>query len=74
MRVLLVLIAIVALLAVAGWITFSNDAGRTSINIEKQEIREDTGEALHKGSELLQEAEKEIDEDENPNSDPTILR
>jgi hypothetical protein len=43
-----------------GWITFSNDSGRSSINLETQEIREDTGQALHKGSEVLRSAEAEV--------------
>jgi hypothetical protein len=66
MRVLIILVAVVALLALLGWITFSNDPGRSSINLETQEIREDTGEALHKGSELLKEAEGEVDPVDEP--------
>jgi hypothetical protein len=66
MRVLIILVAVVALLALAGWITFSNDPGRSSINLETQEIREDTSEALHKGSNLLKEAEGEVDPDDAP--------
>lgn len=60
MRVLLIFVAIVVLLALVGWISFSNDPGRSSINLETQEIREDTGEMMHKGSELLREAEGEV--------------
>jgi hypothetical protein len=63
MRVLLILAAIVLLLAVAGWITFTSDAGRSSINVETDEIREDTGEMMRSGSELLRDAEQEITEE-----------
>jgi hypothetical protein len=60
MRALLILIAVVVLLALIGWITFSNDSGRTSINVETDEIRQDTGEAMQKGSELLNNAQEEV--------------
>jgi hypothetical protein len=66
MRALLILAAVVLLLAVAGWITFSSDAGRSSINLETEEIREDTGEVMRSGSELLQKAEEEITEEPAP--------
>jgi hypothetical protein len=60
MRVVLIVIALVVLFALIGWISFSNDTGRSSINLETDEIREDTGEMMHKGSELLKEAEEEV--------------
>ena len=60
MRVLLIVIALVVLFALIGWITFSDDEGRSSINLETDEIREDTGEVMHRGSELLKEAEQEV--------------
>lgn len=60
MRVLLIFAAVVILLVLVGWITFSNDSGRASINIETEEIREDTGEAMDQGAELLKEAEEEV--------------
>lgn len=69
MRLLLILAAIVLLLAVAGWITFSSDSGRSSINLETDEIREDTGEMMRSGSELLREAEGEI-KDEPARAEP----
>jgi hypothetical protein len=60
MRALIILAALVAILALVGWITFSSGPDRSTINLETQEIREDTGEALHRGSELLREAEGEV--------------
>ena len=66
MRLLLILAAVVLLLAVAGWITFSSDSGRSSINLETDEIREDTGEMMRGGSELLRDAEEEISEEPAP--------
>lgn len=60
MRVLVILAAILVLFALVGWITFGNDAGRSSINLETEEIRKDTGEMMNKGSELLKNAEEEV--------------
>jgi hypothetical protein len=60
MRVLIVFAALVLLFALIGWITFSNDQGQSSINLETNEIREDTSEMMHQGSELLKDAEQEV--------------
>jgi hypothetical protein len=65
MRGLIILVAIVALLAVAGWITFSNDSGRSSINLETDKIREDTGQIMHEGSEALSDAEEELSDEQS---------
>jgi hypothetical protein len=63
MRGLLILIVLIVVLVLVGWITFSRDSGRASINVETNEIREDTGELMQKGSEVLQEAEEEVSPD-----------
>jgi hypothetical protein len=60
MRVLLIVLALIVVFALVGWITFSDDDGRASINLETDEIREDTGEVMNKGSELLKDAEQEV--------------
>jgi hypothetical protein len=54
MRVLILLAALVLILALVGWLTFSRDDGRTSVNLETQEIRQDTKELLESGSQALQ--------------------
>jgi hypothetical protein len=53
MRVLIVLIAVVLLLAFVGRISFSSGPGRSSINFEKEEIREDTQEMLEAGDQVI---------------------
>jgi hypothetical protein len=68
MRVLLLLIAVVAILALVGWITFSNEPGRTSVNLETQEIREDTKGVMKSGSEMLHKAGDGIDPNHAPQS------
>jgi hypothetical protein len=60
MRLILILAAVIALLAIAGWITFHNEPGRASINLETDEIREDTGHMMQEGAELLREARDEV--------------
>jgi hypothetical protein len=71
MRVLIIFAAIVLLFALIGWITFSSDQGRSSINLETNEIREDTGELMHEGSELLQDAQQEVSPSDAPNEPAT---
>ena len=61
MRLLVLLIALVVILAFLGWLTFSPGTERSSINIETQEIREDTRELLDSGAKILGQDEKEID-------------
>lgn len=60
MRVLLIVAAIVLLLALAGWVSFSSGPGRSSINLETDEIRHDTGDVMESGSELLRDAEDAV--------------
>jgi hypothetical protein len=56
MRALILIVALVLVLALVGWVTFSRDDGRTSINLETQEIRQDTQDILDRGSEALKQA------------------
>jgi hypothetical protein len=56
MRALLFLVIVIALLAFAGWLTFSSGPGRTSVNLETDEIRQDTQEIVRSGSKILNDA------------------
>jgi hypothetical protein len=69
MRVLLFVAAIVLLLALVGWVSFTYGPGRSSINLETQEIREDTKELLQSGSEALQDAERSMESRERAEED-----
>ncbi len=74
MRALLIILGLIVIFALVGWITFSDDDGRASINVETNEIREDTGEIMNKGSELLKDAEQEVapaNETREPETPPT---
>jgi hypothetical protein len=71
MRALILIVAILILFILVGWVTVSNEPGRSSINLETEEMREDAGKAMHEGAELLQEAEDEVTPTEpKPASNP----
>ena len=74
MRALIFLVAIVLLLALAGWISFSNTPGRSSINIETQKIEQDTDRALESGSNLLRKAGDAVDQANEPALQPCRCR
>jgi hypothetical protein len=60
MRALLFLIIVIAILVFAGWLTFSSGPGRTSVNLETNEIRQDTQEIVRSGAEALGKAGDEL--------------
>ena len=41
MRAIIGIVLVVALLAVVGWVTFSNEPGRSSVNVETEKIERD---------------------------------
>jgi hypothetical protein len=71
MRSLIFIIAVVLILALLGWITFSSTPGKSSINIETQKIEQDTDQALEKGAEALQKAGDSIDSSLRTDSEPS---
>jgi hypothetical protein len=70
MRVLLGLVAIVLLLAVCGWITFSWNGDRASVNVETEKIETDSQHIVDEGRDLIEGASTtdnpEIPRDETP--------
>jgi beta-lactam-binding protein with PASTA domain len=52
MKFVIALVVAVVLMAVAGWLTFSDSKDRATINVETQEMKEDTREAVRKGNEF----------------------
>jgi hypothetical protein len=70
MRAVILLAAIVLVLALLGWISFSKGPDRTSINIESGRIRQDTKKVMESGAEVLHKtgdkAEAEANRDPNP--------
>ena len=63
MRALLVLAVILLLLFVVGWITVGDSPDRSTINLEKQEIREDTAGMVEQGNEFLDKAREAVTSD-----------
>ncbi|HEY3391487.1 MAG TPA: hypothetical protein VGK58_02180 [Lacipirellulaceae bacterium] len=60
MKALVFLIVVIALLAFAGWLTFSSGPGRTSVNLETNEIREDTQKIVRSGAKIIDRAGDEL--------------
>ncbi len=60
MRALIFLAIVAALLAFAGWITFSSGTDRASINVETNEIRQDTQEIVRSGAKVLDKAKHDL--------------
>ena len=53
MRTLLIIAGLILLMALVGWISFGSGPTRSSINIETQEIKEDTQSALESAEEII---------------------
>ena len=66
MKTLIGLAAVVLLLTVCGWITFSWNGDRASVNVETDRIESDTEGIVEEGRELLEAAGRETP----PNQDP----
>jgi len=71
MRVLLIIIAVVLVLSVAGWISFHHEPGRASVTIETSKIQSDTAEAVHTGANALRKAGDKVDEQAAPAAAPS---
>jgi hypothetical protein len=61
MRALILLAAIVLILALVGWISFSKGPDRASINIESSQIRQDTKQVMESGAEVLHKAGDKVE-------------
>lgn len=62
MKGFLITIIVVLVLALLGWIAFSNSDSTATISIDKQEIKEDSEEAADKIQEASQNAVEETEE------------
>ena len=73
MRALILLAAIVLILAIVGWISFSHGPDRASINLESGKIREDTREVMETGAKALHKAGDKVEQEANrqPNGAPS---
>ncbi|WP_164100524.1 hypothetical protein [Candidatus Laterigemmans baculatus] len=63
MRALLVGLALIVLLFVAGWLTFSSGDGDASLNVETETIRQDTTELTEGAEQLVDGVRDKVDVD-----------
>lgn len=61
MRALLIAVAVLVLLFVAGWLTFSGGDEDASLNVETERIREDTAEMVEGGRQALEDLDEKVD-------------
>lgn len=54
MRAIIILVLLVLLMALAGWVTYSEGPGRSSINIETDKIERDAKDAAESASDALE--------------------
>jgi hypothetical protein len=69
-RALILIAIIILLMALVGWVTFGTSPGRSSINLETDQIRQDTREALETGANALHQAEDAVRPDDSANREP----
>jgi hypothetical protein len=71
MRAIILLAAIVLVLALVGWISFSKGPDRASINIESDRIRQDTKQVMESGGQMLHKAGDKVEaEAHRPSNSP----
>jgi hypothetical protein len=67
MRTLIFLALVLLVLAMVGWVTFSRNGAKTSINLETGQMKHDTNEMIDSGRELVHKPRPPL---ENPNARP----
>jgi hypothetical protein len=65
MRALILLAAIILVLVLVKWISFSKGPDRASINLEKEKIRQDTKQVMESGGQLLHKAGDKVEAEAN---------
>lgn len=68
MKALLVVVAIVLVLVVAGWLTIGRSGGKPAVILETERIEADAERAAEKGRELLHETTERVEELREENS------
>ena len=62
MRAVIVVIVVVAALFLIGWLSFSWTGDRASVNVETDDIQQDTSNMIDSAGELVESADRQIDE------------
>ena len=61
MRAIIFLAVVVLIMVLVGWISFSSQPGRSTINVETQKIEQDTEKIVESGKNLIREAGDAVD-------------
>lgn len=70
MKSILTLVAVILILALIGWVTFTVAPDRTSISVETQKIQDDTTKLVESGKELTDNVRSAVTE-EQAEDEPT---
>jgi hypothetical protein len=62
MRTFIILALVLLLLAVVGWVSFSRTGTKASINLETNQIKQDTREMVDTGKEMLHDGAKTVND------------
>ncbi|HSG70594.1 MAG TPA: hypothetical protein VLA12_09280 [Planctomycetaceae bacterium] len=71
MKVLLIIAVIVLGLAFVGWLKYSDSEAKTTITIDKQEVKKDTEAAVEKSKEVLNDVQEKTSEVLNGDGEQT---
>lgn len=71
MKALIIILAILLVLVVAGWLTIGRSGGKPAVILETERIEADAGRAAEEGQELLRETTEKVEElrEENAEED-----
>jgi hypothetical protein len=61
MRTLIIVIAVVVVLVLVGWVSFSHGPNRSSINVETNKIEKDAQSMVESGSQMLDNAKQSVE-------------
>lgn len=65
MRAIIFLAVVVLIMVLVGWISFSSQPGRSTINVETQKIESDTERIVESGKNLVREAGDAVEGEES---------
>lgn len=72
MRAILALAVVVLLMGLAGWLTFGSSPDKATINIETEEIKRDTEDAVDAAEDLIESGARAITNNADENDTDTI--
>ena len=72
MKAILIVLAIVIVLVLIGWVSFGTTDKGASISVDTDRIQQDTGEAIERGGDLIENTREEIRERREHDDDPAI--